>query len=203
MGANHVAIMTHSLWLDRFGGDPRIIGQQIRLNGESYTVVGVLSAGMPDRFESHLFVPLAFTPEQINHDVRWLAVMGRLKTGVTLQQANADMDAVTRRIAGDFPASNKGWTASVEPLKNDFTGRDTIKGFVATARRRCFCVVDCLRERGQSCCCRAPQCARKKWLFAHPLARTRWQLFSQFLAESLALALIGGAFGDGSGVGSA
>src|SRR6267143_1525050 len=127
VGKDHVLIMTNRLWRERFGSDPQIIGQQLRLNGEPYTVVGVLAAGMPDRFESQLFVPLAFKPDQVNHDYHWLVVMGRLKPGVTLQQANADMDGVTRRIAEVYPVSNKGWGASVEPLKNDFTSRDTIK----------------------------------------------------------------------------
>ncbi|HEY4740811.1 MAG TPA: ABC transporter permease [Candidatus Acidoferrales bacterium] len=194
VGANHVAIMTHSLWLDRFGGDPRIIGQQIRLNGESYTVVGILSAGMPDRFESYLFVPLAFTPEQINHDVRWLAVMGRLKTGVTLQQANADMDAVTRRIAGDFPASNKGWTASVEPLKNDFTSRDTIKDLWLLLGAVAFVLLIACVNVANLLLSRATM-RQKEVAVRSSLGATRCQLFSQFLAESLALALIGGAVG--------
>src|SRR2546430_16805720 len=108
LGKNHVLIMTHQLWQERFGSDPQMIGQRLRLNGEPYTVVGVLAAGMPDRFESHLFVPLAFKPDQINHDFHWLLVMGRLRPDVTLQQANADMDSVTRRIAEVYPVSNKG-----------------------------------------------------------------------------------------------
>jgi predicted permease len=186
--------MTYRLWQDRFGGDPRIIGQQVRLNGESYTVVGILAAGMPDRFESQLFVPLAFTPEQINHDFHWLAVMGRLKPSVTLQQANADMDAVTRRIAETYPASNKGWSASVEPLKNDFTSRDTIEdlwlllgavGFVLLIA--CVNVTNLLLSRATS--------RQKEVAVRSSLGATRWQLFSQFLAESLALAAVGGAVG--------
>jgi len=64
LGKEHVVVMTHKLWSQRFGSNPHIVGQQIRLNGESYTVVGVLAAGMADRFESQLVVPLAFKPEQ-------------------------------------------------------------------------------------------------------------------------------------------
>jgi len=68
VGKDHVLIMTNRLWRERFGSDPQIIGQQLRLNGEPYTVVGVLAAGMPDRFESPLFIPLIFKPDQITHD---------------------------------------------------------------------------------------------------------------------------------------
>ena len=97
VGREHVVITTHRLWMERFGSDRDIIGKPIRLNGEPYTVVGVLAAGQPDRLENQLFVPLAFKPEQINHDFHFVLVMGRLKPGVTIQQANADMDSVTRQ----------------------------------------------------------------------------------------------------------
>ena len=195
-GRNHVVIMTHRLWQERFGSDIHIIDQPIRLNGEPYTVVGVIAAGMPDRFEAHLFVPLTVTPERINHDRHWLVVMGRMKPGVTLQQANADMDGVTRRIAEVYPVSNKGWGASVEPLKNDFTSRDTIKnlwlllGAVAFVLLiACVNVANLLLARGTV--------RQKEIAVRASLGATRWQLFSQLLTESLALAVIGGALGVG------
>ena len=195
-GRNHVVIMTHRLWQERFGSDVHIIGRQVRLNGEPYTVVGVIAAGMPDRFETHLFVPLTVTPERINHDRHWLVVMGRLKPGVTLQQANADLDGVTRRIAEVYPVSNKGWGASVEPLKNDFTSRDTIKnlwlllGAVAFVLLiACVNVANLLLARGTV--------RQKEIAVRASLGATRWQLFSQLLTESLALAVIGGALGVG------
>jgi putative ABC transport system permease protein len=194
IGQDHAVIMAHRLWQQRFGSDPQIIGKQIRLNGQLYSVVGVLAAGMPDRFESHLFVPLAFKPEQLNHDFHWLNVMGRLKPGVTLQQASADMKAVTQRVAETYPLSNKGWGASVEPLKNDFTSRDTIKelwllmgavGFVLLIA--CVNVANLLLARGTM---RMKEVAVRAFLGA-----TRAQLFSQLLTESLVLAVIGGLLG--------
>jgi len=195
-GRNHVVIMTHRLWQERFGSDLHIIGQSVRLNGEGYTVVGVLASGMPDRFEAHLFVPLTITPDRINHDRHWLVVMGRMKPGVTLEQANADMDGVTRRIAEVYPVSNKGWGASVEPLKNDFTSRDTIKnlwlllgavGFVLLIA--CVNVANLLLARGTM--------RQREIAVRASLGATRWQLFSQLLTESLALAAIGGVLGVG------
>jgi putative ABC transport system permease protein len=195
-GQEHVVIMTNRLWRERFGSDPHILGQQVRLNAEPYTVVGVLAAGMPDRYESPLFVPMALRPDQITHERHWMVVMGRMKPGVTLQQANADMDGVARRIAETYPTSNKGWGVSVEPLKNNFTSRDTIKdlwllmgavGFVLLIA--CVNVANLLLARGTV--------RKKEAALRASLGATRWQLFSQFLCESLVLALIGGALGVG------
>jgi putative ABC transport system permease protein len=194
VGRDHVVIMTHRFWQERFGSDYKIIGTQVRMNSEPYTVVGVLAAGQPDRLECQLFVPLAFKPEQINHDFHWMLVMGRLKPGVTLQQANADMDSVTRHIAEVYPVSNKGWGATVELLQNDFISRDTIKslwlllgGVAFILLIACLNVANLLLARGT---------ARQKEIAVRAsLGATRRQLFVQFLTESLTLALIGGIIG--------
>jgi putative ABC transport system permease protein len=119
LGKEHVVILTHKLWL-KLGSNASIIGTPLRMDGEPYTVVGVLAPGLSDRGQGQLTVPLVFKPEQINHDFHWLLVMGRLKPGVTVKQAQADMDAVTTHIATAYPKSNKGWGSFVEPLKNDF-----------------------------------------------------------------------------------
>jgi putative ABC transport system permease protein len=196
VGKEHVVILTHRLWQERFGSDANILGMEVRLNGERYTVVGVLAEGMPDRYESQLFVPIALRPDQITHGRHWMAVMGRLKPGVTLQQANADMDGVARRIAETYPVSNKGWGVSVEPLKNNFTRADTIRnlwllmgavGFVLLIA--CVNVANLLLARGTV--------RMKEAALRASLGATRSQLFSQFLTESLVLALIGGVLGVG------
>ncbi len=194
VGRDRVVVMTYRLWVERFGSDREIIGKPIRLNGEPYTVVGVLAAGQPDRLESQLFVPLAFKPDQINHEFHFILVMGRLKPGVTLQQANANMDSVTRHIAEVYPKSNKGWSAAVEPLKNDFISKDLIKniwllmgavGFILLIA--CVNVANLLLARGTV--------RQKEIAVRASLGATRGQLFAQFLTESLALSLIGGVLG--------
>jgi putative ABC transport system permease protein len=196
VGRDRVVIMTHRLWMDRFGSDRDIIGKPIRLNAEYYAVVGVLAPGQPDRLENQLFVPLAFKPEQINHDFHFVLVMGRLKPGVTIQQANADMDSVTRHIAEVYPKSNKGWGATVEPLRNDFISKDTIKnlwllmgavGFILLIA--CVNVANLLLARGTV--------RQKEIAVRAALGATRWQLFGQFLTESVALSLVGGVLGIG------
>ncbi len=75
-GKNHVAILTNRLWKTRFGSDPNMIGKQVQMNGEPSTIVGVMAPGPADRLSNELYVPLAFKPDQINHDFHWLLVAG-------------------------------------------------------------------------------------------------------------------------------
>jgi putative ABC transport system permease protein len=194
LGKDHEVIFTYRLWKNRFGGDRDILGKQVRMDAEQYTVVGVLAPGATDRVESQLYVPLAFRPTQINHDFHWILVMARLKQGVTVAQANADMQSVTKHIAEQFPKSNQGWSASVEPLQNDFLNRDTIRalwillgavGFVLVIA--CANVANLLLARGTA--------RQREVAVRGALGATHGQLFGQFLTESLALATIGGALG--------
>jgi putative ABC transport system permease protein len=196
LGKEHEVILTYKLWKNRFGSDPGILGKQVRMNAEEYNVVGVLAPGATDRVQSELYVPLAFRPEQINHEFHWILVMARLKPGVTLAQANADMNSVAKHVAEVYPRSNQGWGASVEPLQNDFLSRDTIRalwillgavGFVLLIA--CANVANLLLARGTS--------RQREVAVRGALGATRSQLFSQFLVESLALASIGGALGVG------
>ena len=124
-GKDAEVVLTNKLW-KRLGANRNIVGRQMQINGTPHTVVGVLEPGLSDRLGADLMVPLSFRPDQINHDYHWLITFGRMKPGVTLQQAQADMDAVTARIAQRYPKSNQGWGASVELFKNDFIPRERI-----------------------------------------------------------------------------
>lgn len=198
-GRDHEVILTYKLW-NRLGANRNILGQSLRLNSEEYTVVGVLQPGLGDRFDEELTVPLAFRPERINHDYHWLLAMGRLKSDVTRQQAQADMDAVTARIAAAYPQSNKGWGASIESLQNDFLPKERIRnlwlllgavGFVLLIA--CVNVANLLLAKGAG--------RLREIAIRGAVGASRASIFAQFLVESLLLALIGGALGVGLGVG--
>jgi putative ABC transport system permease protein len=196
-GRDHVVILTHKLWA-HLGSDPKVIGQSMRINGEPYTVVGVLSPGLADRSNSQLAVPLVFKPEQLNHDFHWLLSIARLKPGVTAQQAQADMDSVATHIAQANPKSNKGWGVFVEPLKNDFLPSERkqtlwlLLGAVAFILLiACVNVANLLLARGL---------ARQKELAVRSaLGASRRTIFEQLITESLLLAIIGGLLGIGVG----
>ena len=192
-GKEHEVILMHRLW-EHLGSDRNIIGKTIQMNSEPYTVVGVLAAGQPDRLDAQFVVPLAFKPEQINHDFHWLLVMGRMKPGVTLAQAQADMQVVTNRIAQDHPQSNKGWGISVEQLHNDFFPKEAKQtlwllmggvGFLLLIA--CGNVANLVLAKGTT--------RLKEVAVRTSLGASRWQVFSQFLTESLVLAVLGGALG--------
>jgi putative ABC transport system permease protein len=196
-GKDHVLILTHKLWL-KLGADEKILGKSMQVDGEPYTVVGVLAPGLADRGSVQLTAPLVFKPEQVNHDFHWLLVMGRLKPGVTIKQAQADMNAVTTHIAATYPKSNKGWGAFVDPLKNDFLPSERILtlwlllgavGFVLLIA--CVNVANLLLAKSMT---RQKEIAVRSALGAKPTT-----IFAQLLTESLLMAILGGLLGVGAG----
>ena len=193
IGKDHEVILMNKLW-KRLGSDPNIVGKTIQLDGSPYTVVGVLTAGQADRLDQWLVAPLAFKPDQINHDFHWLLAMGRLKEGVTLKQAQANMDTVTANIVQAYPKSNKGWGAMVELLHNDFLPKDEINmlwillgavGFVLLIA--CVNIANLLLAKGTT--------RQKEVALRAALGASRQAVFAQFLTENLALALFGGGVG--------
>jgi putative ABC transport system permease protein len=186
--------MTHRMWSRNFGSDRGIIGREIRMNGEPYTVVGVAAPGMRDRQQSQLMLPLSFKPEQLDRQNHSLLVMGRLKDGVSLQQADAELNAITKQLASEFPQTNSNWGASVEPLQNNFIPEKTINnlwlllgavGFLLLIG--CVNIANLLLTRGST--------RRREVAIRAALGATRAQVFGQFLTESLVLAVVGGALG--------
>ena len=189
-----VIVLSHRLWQRRFGGDPRILGKRIRLDGESVTIIGVMPEGFWYPLEaSEYWIPMGMTRFQLEGSARFFLVTARLKGGTTLKQAQADIETITSQLADESPDRNKGWTASAVPLRESWFGwlrqpMLMLEGAVALVLLiACANVSTLLLARVPA---RRSEIAMRVLMGAG-----RGRIIRQFLTESLMLSLAGGALG--------
>jgi putative ABC transport system permease protein len=194
VGRDRVVILTYRVWRDRFDGDPTILGRQIRLDDEPHTVVGVLGEGPADHQQSKLWLPLAFTPDQLTGDNRSLNVMGRLRRGVRIQQANDSMAALGIAVEQRTPRSDDTWKTSVEPFRNNFVRSSTKQGLWLLLAVVCFLLLIACANVANLILARGS--ARQRELAVRAaLGATNGAIARQLLIESLVLAVAGGIAG--------
>jgi putative ABC transport system permease protein len=195
LGKHQVAVISHSVWVTQFGADPTIVNRTVLLNNEPHTIVGVLPATSAfDRAPVQLWRPLAFKPSNMTRDFHWMVSFARLKDGVTLTQARANMDAIGKRIENDFPASNKGWGVVVEPYAETLINAQartiillliSSTGFLLLIG--CANLANLALARGVS--------REREVVVRASLGAGRWDLIRQFLTENVLLSICGGLFG--------
>ncbi|HKU76397.1 MAG TPA: ABC transporter permease [Pyrinomonadaceae bacterium] len=193
-GNNRVIVLAHGLWQRRFGGDPNIVGQKLTLNGQPYAVVGV----MPPEFQ----LPAdreVWTPRVVGENLRQLRaatywnVIGRLKQGTTVAQAQEEMNGIAARLAAQYPDINGGMGATVVPLFEQITGQIRSALWVLFAAVglvlliACVNVANLLLVRGAE--------RQREFAIRRALGAERIRLVRQTLTESLLLVLVGGATG--------
>jgi predicted permease len=196
-GAPKVTIISYRMWADRYGADRNIVGREILLDGQKYTIVGVMPSGF--QFlepEIALWVPIAFSKEELAaRDNHYLNVIARLRPKVTPERANTEMRAIMANIARDYPKETEEGklSASVQPLRDQITGdvhRPLLMLFVAVS----FVLLIACANIGGLLLARA--LARSKEVAVRvALGAGRWRIAWQVFTESLLLALVGGGLG--------
>jgi putative ABC transport system permease protein len=194
-GNDAVAVLNYGFWQRRFAGDPAVLGRKVELDQREYTIIGVMPKTMQYPSDADFYLPFAPTPRQLaDRGAHYYQVTGRLRDGVTVRQAKAEMRIVAERLANAYPATNLGLSVKVEPLLDGINGELTplyyrlVMGatlFVLLVV--CANVANLQFSRGIA---RRPEIAMRTALGA-----SRWRIMRQLLMENILLGFAGAAGG--------
>jgi len=197
IGHDQVAILTHGLWVRRFGADPAVVGRTIRLNGVPHTVVGVMGPefAFPTR-EFQIYTPFTFDPEELVNRLNYsYLAIARLKPGVTVQQAQAEMDVISAEIAREHPKENTGIGALVAPMLADTVDAARKPLYILLAAVGAMLLIACANLTNLLV---VRALARQRELALRAaLGAGRVRLIAQSIGEIAPMLLVGGALGLG------
>jgi putative ABC transport system permease protein len=193
-GAGRVAILSHSLWERRFGADPKVVGRTVAIDGDPYVVVGILATDFKlDSAAADLYTPIAQSGARGAGD-RWAyGAYGRLKRGVTIQQAQAELDTVQQRIEKQYPRQITGWRAHVWGLR-EFMVRDVrLSLMVLLGAVGLVLLTACVNVANLLLALAGAR--QREMAIRAAMGARRARVVRQLLTESCLLGLAGGAFG--------
>jgi putative ABC transport system permease protein len=193
-GRGNVAIISTGLWQRRFGDDPAAIGKTIQLDGQNHTIVGVVAnqARLPE--DAEIWKPLNFDQPQMKiRRFHFLRAIGRLKPGVSLQQAQSDMDAIAVSLERQYPDSNTTWRLRLVSLHEQMVGGIRFALYVLLGAVAFVLLIACANVANLLLVRAASR--QKEIAIRNALGASRFRLIRQLLTESLLLSLLGGAAG--------
>jgi putative ABC transport system permease protein len=193
-GQGHVVVLGNALWRERYGADPAVIGQKIVLDGEPYTILGVMPPNFKYPSWARLWIPLAWTDERRavrgNHNY---LVIGRLKPGVDIRAAQAELSAISARLEQLYPEDDKGWGAKILTLREQTIGDVRPALLVLVGAVAFVLLIACANVANLVL---GKILARKKEIaIRSALGATRGAILRLVLAETLLLSLAGGVLG--------
>ena len=194
-GAPRVVILSHGLWLRRFGLDSAVVGKQIRLDDKNFTVIGVMPQGFlfPDR-ATEIWVPWQMTRENLeDHGSHFLTVIARLKRGVSLKTANAELATIAKQLEREHPDSNAKVGAFAVPLREHLAG-DIRPAILVLLGAVCFVLLIACANIANLLLARASG-KRREMAMRLTLGASRPRIIAQVLTESLLLAIFAGLTG--------
>ena len=195
-----VALLNEMLWKRRFGSDPSVIGRALMLNGESYTVIGVLprNVRLPGfgNWHDQIWVPLAFPPEEATaRGSHFLQAIARMKPGVTLEKAQAEMETIAARLAQQYPEHNTRMGAVVNPPHEEVVGNMKPALLILLGAVAFVLLIACANVANLLLARAAVR--QKEIALRLALGADRARLTKQLLVESVMLSMVGGVFGLG------
>jgi putative ABC transport system permease protein len=196
-GAACAMVLSHKLWTSHFRRDPGAVTQSVNVDGSPCTIVGVLDPSIEfgNLARTDVWMPIATDPAEVRRDDRRYGIIGRLKPGVTVEQADGEIRSIVERLAREFPA-NAGWSARVAPTREAIAGSDTwvilallslVVGFVLLIACANVTNLALARVAGR----------RRELAVRTALGASRWRTLRLLVIEGLVLGIAGGALGLG------